>query len=103
MVFGFMKQSGGHITAYSEVGVGSTFRLYLPRAEREAAMETISTLATANPEQGRGEVVLVVEDNAALRQMLLINSSVPAIASLRLATRRKPCARSKAVSRSTSC
>src|SRR5262249_43989256 len=69
MVFGFMKQSGGHINVYSEVGVGTTFRLYLPR-DRGAADMTYE--AAAEPaSRGRGERVLVVEDNPALRRLVV--------------------------------
>ncbi len=67
MVFGFMKQSGGHITVYSELGVGTTFRLYFPRAQAGEAME--EARADEPLPHGKGEVVLVVEDNAALRRM----------------------------------
>ena len=66
MVFGFVKQSGGHVSVYSEVGVGTTFRLYLPLAlEAEAA-----TTPKPSPElpKGQRELVLVVEDNPALRR-----------------------------------
>ena len=67
MVFGFMKQSGGHVTAYSEVGVGSTFRLYFPRA---AAMGAAGQPHLEEPIlRGNDEMVLVVEDNAALRRV----------------------------------
>ncbi|HUZ71664.1 MAG TPA: MASE4 domain-containing protein [Stellaceae bacterium] len=69
MVFGFMKQSGGHINVYSEMGVGTTFRLYLPRAAtgaQEAAAAPAPSLA-----RGRNERVLVVEDNADLRRVVL--------------------------------
>jgi nitrogen-specific signal transduction histidine kinase/CheY-like chemotaxis protein len=70
MVFGFMKQSGGHINVYSELGVGTTFRLYLPR-DRSTARPS-EGLATPPPTQGgRSECVLVVEDNDALRRLVV--------------------------------
>jgi CheY-like chemotaxis protein len=61
-VFGFAKQSGGEVLVQSEVGVGTTFTLYLPRLSGDAA-ETIG----AAPEltiDGSGLCVLLVEDNA---------------------------------------
>ncbi|HXZ00035.1 MAG TPA: ATP-binding protein [Stellaceae bacterium] len=67
MVFGYMKQSGGHVNVYSEVGIGTTFRLFLPRAD--GAAERGETPAAAEPPLGRGETVLIVEDNAALRRI----------------------------------
>ena len=69
MVFGFMRQSAGHIAVYSEPGTGTIFRLYLPRAGgavQQAKPETVEEPAAA-----AGEVVLVVEDNAALRRVAL--------------------------------
>jgi PAS domain S-box-containing protein len=67
MVFGFIKQSGGHINVYSEPGVGTTFRLYLPRA-RAGAIEEEPPAKAGVPRAG-GETVLVVEDNAPLRRI----------------------------------
>jgi PAS domain S-box-containing protein len=69
MVFGFIKQSGGHINVYSEPGVGTMFRLYLPRAADQ-------TTRSAEPQpipaaRGAGERVLVVEDNPRLRQVVM--------------------------------
>jgi signal transduction histidine kinase/DNA-binding response OmpR family regulator len=66
MVFGFVKQSGGHLTVYSEPGRGTTFRIYLPCAEA-------SDRQAINPDQlrpvvGGDEMVLLVEDNALLRR-----------------------------------
>lgn len=68
MVYGFVKQSGGHLNVYSEPGIGTTFRLYLPRA---GAMSDMERQAGATPTApGHGETVLVVEDNASLRRVV---------------------------------
>jgi signal transduction histidine kinase/ActR/RegA family two-component response regulator len=69
MVFGFVKQSGGHVTVYSEEGVGTTFRLYLPCSFAGDAPRARS--ATADVGQGRGEKVLAVEDNPAMRKIVV--------------------------------
>jgi len=68
MVYGFVKQSGGHVTIYSEEGHGTTVKLYFPRhyAEDESlggddAVENIYPMASDD------EVVLVVEDNPDVR------------------------------------
>lgn len=67
MVFGFVKQSGGHINVYSEPGKGTTFRLYLPRAKAHATNpEQSQTL----PVGGGSETILVVEDNEGIRRVV---------------------------------
>jgi PAS domain S-box-containing protein len=67
MAFGFVKQSGGHLSAYSEAGLGTTFRLYLPRSD--APGKAAPPLAEHQSVVGGNETVLVVEDNAQLRQV----------------------------------
>jgi PAS domain S-box-containing protein len=69
MVFGFMKQSGGHIDVYSERGTGTTFRLYLPRVS--AGPFTVSDRQPAKARRGTGEIVLVVEDSTRLRRVAM--------------------------------
>ncbi len=68
-VFGFMKQSGGHISVYSEPGKGTTFRLYLPRIAETAAAPPDRTAEPAS--RGGTETILVVEDNAGLRRVVV--------------------------------
>jgi signal transduction histidine kinase/ActR/RegA family two-component response regulator len=65
MVYGFVKQSGGHIKLYSEEGQGTTFKIYLPRADGGADEEA----SDAAPQEAAGnEVILVVEDDETVRQ-----------------------------------
>ncbi len=65
-VFGFMRQSDGHVTIYSELGGGTTVRLYLPRSTGgEAGIEVVPETSTADG--AANEVVLVVEDDADVR------------------------------------
>ncbi len=66
MVFGFVKQTGGHIKIYSEPGQGTTVRLYLPRAA--AAPAQPRTVAPVELPRGTA-TVLVVEDDAAVREI----------------------------------
>jgi PAS domain S-box-containing protein len=69
-VFGFVKQSGGHVKIYSEMGEGTTVKLYLPRyfgtdEVAEIAKTNPNEWPTANP----GETILVVEDDMQVRQV----------------------------------
>jgi CheY-like chemotaxis protein len=65
-VFGFVKQSGGHVAIYSELGQGTTIKLYLPRfTGAEAAVDVSNT--DELPVGGAGEVILVVEDEKRVR------------------------------------
>ncbi|MGP0090271.1 MAG: PAS-domain containing protein [Xanthobacteraceae bacterium] len=66
MVYGFMKQSGGHVTVYSEVGRGTTFRLYLPSA-LPASGHASTVAAAPMPPAAGGEVILAVDDNPDVR------------------------------------
>jgi PAS domain S-box-containing protein len=67
-VYGFVKQSGGHLKIYSELGQGTTVKLYFPRlpageARTESAAETQFV-----PREARGEAILVVEDDEDVRR-----------------------------------
>jgi CheY-like chemotaxis protein len=69
MVYGIVKQSEGYIRAYSKKGKGSTFEVYLPRVAKGAPAAAQPTEPHAPP-AGRGRVVLVVEDEDAVRAMV---------------------------------
>jgi two-component system, cell cycle sensor histidine kinase and response regulator CckA len=92
-VFGIAKQSGGHVNVYSEPGKGTTFKVYLPRADRHAPL--LPARAPSGPLPRGTETILLVEDAEALRQMIqevlegagyaVLESADPADAALRAA------------------
>jgi CheY-like chemotaxis protein len=65
-VYGFVKQSGGHVKLYSEVGQGTTVKIYLPRLTAQIEEEQETSLGVP-PGGGLHEVVLVVEDDHDVR------------------------------------
>jgi len=69
MVFGFVKQSGGHIKIYSEEGHGTSVKIYLPRSSgmQETAFEAMQSGSV----QGGDETILIVEDDALVRQYVM--------------------------------
>ena len=67
-VYGFVKQSGGHINIYSEVDAGTTIRIYLPRLLRADEDEDIPAVPEA-PHSARRETILVIEDDDAVRSL----------------------------------
>jgi two-component system cell cycle sensor histidine kinase/response regulator CckA len=64
--YGIVKQSDGYIWVYSELDRGTTFKVYLPRANPEATVATVNTKVTA-PIKRASETVLLVEDEAGVR------------------------------------
>jgi PAS domain S-box-containing protein len=64
MVYGLIKQSGGHVTVYSEAGIGTTFRIYLPRS---CAPDTATEERRSDTISGGSETILVVEDDDDVR------------------------------------
>ncbi|MDP9012368.1 MAG: ATP-binding protein [Pseudomonadota bacterium] len=71
MIYGFARQSGGHVRIYSEVGRGATVCLYLPRLianrERIDSPAKVATMARAAP----GQTVLIVDDEETLRMLVV--------------------------------
>ena len=68
MIYGFIKQSRGHVRIHSEVGTGTTIQLYLPRALTGTA--DLPVLANTSTPRGEGENILVVEDDATVRLLI---------------------------------
>ena len=73
MIYGFAQQSGGHVTLHSEPGQGTCVRLYLPRLHGTSLASSLpASLSEAAPVALAGEAVVVVEDDPAVR-MLVVN------------------------------
>jgi PAS domain S-box-containing protein len=71
MVYGFARQSGGHVKIYSEVCHGTTVRLYLPRHVAAGSLAAAATAGTADHPSG-GETIVVVEDDPLVRSLAVM-------------------------------
>jgi CheY-like chemotaxis protein len=70
MIYGFVRQSGGQVRIYSEVGQGTTVCIYLPRHYGEVDRESPVPRFDESPRAEQGETVLVVDDEAAIRMLI---------------------------------
>lgn len=70
MIYGFAQQSGGHARIYSQVGLGTTIKLYLPSSLDQSLTETKTDQLDILP-RGEGETVLVVEDDDSVRILVV--------------------------------
>ena len=69
MIYGFARQSGGHVRIYSEVGQGTTMCIYLPRHDGHAPSDDEARPAVSSEAAGEGEVVLLVDDDPTIRML----------------------------------
>jgi PAS domain S-box-containing protein len=70
MIYGFARQSDGHVRIYSEVGSGTTVRLYLPRYRGQVAEETADERPVETPRSQSGETILIVDDEPSVRMLV---------------------------------
>jgi PAS domain S-box-containing protein len=68
MVYGFVKQTGGHVKIYSELGLGTTIKMYLPRSTQQEDLEVIRS---DMPVEGGQETILVAEDDEGVRATVI--------------------------------
>jgi CheY-like chemotaxis protein len=72
MIYGFAKQSGGHVEIVSELGEGTTVKVYLPRSRVEGSeLPSQSPTPAAEEPHGDGEMILVVEDDSGVRALVV--------------------------------
>jgi PAS domain S-box-containing protein len=71
MIYGFVKQSGGHIKIYSEIGHGTVIKIYLPRARPDDQQATSASLQDTGAQPGGTETILVVEDDPMVREYVV--------------------------------
>lgn len=71
MVYGFVRQSGGHVTLYSELGLGTSFGLYFPAIPHEMLTKDVPLAGHRHQAlpRGNGETILIVEDNPRVRKL----------------------------------
>jgi PAS domain S-box-containing protein len=70
MIHGFVRQSGGHVRVYSEVGQGTTVCLYLPRHYGDVTLDDVNQKLADVARDGQGETVLVVDDEPSVRMLV---------------------------------